>query len=426
MPRHTRSQRRSHRIRHALALTLVFTLTFAGSALALSYSRFQSNINQRDISAYLGEGRPTSRPSPVAESSTEPADPHEGEELNILLIGSDSREGANVAVDGSGTSEGMRSDTTMIVHVAADRSRVDVVSIPRDTLVDIPSCTLPDGTTTQPQSSAMFNSAFSTGGQTGDIGAAAACTILTVEELTGLYIDDFVVVDFAGFVNVIDALGGVAMYIPEDIDDRAADLEIEQGCRLLDGTTALGVARVRKTVGDGTDISRIGRQQDLVAAVIQEALSTSLLRNPARLYRFLDSATQTLTTGHRIGDIPEIAGLARSLSSIRLQDVTFVTMPFAWAGYRVVPAPQYVDFVWDALQEDRSIDPIYSGDAPEIALALREREAAATAQPETAPTQPGTTEPQPLQPEPTGSTPAPADPGDGSVDPSQCTKENAS
>lgn len=425
IPRHTRSQWRGHRIRHALSLTLVFTLTFTGSALALSYSRFQSNINQRDISVYLGDERPTVRPSPVVESTTEPADPHEGEELNILVIGSDSREGANVAVDGSGTSEGMRSDTTMIVHVSADRSRVEIVSIPRDTLVDIPSCTLPDGSTTRPQSSAMFNSAFSTGGRTGDVGAAAACTILTVEELTGLYIDDFVVVDFAGFVNVIDALGGIAMYIPEDIDDRAADLEIEQGCRLLDGTTALGVARVRKSVGDGTDISRIGRQQDLVAAVIREALSTNLLRNPARLYRFLDSATSTLTTGHQIGDIPEIAGLARSLSSIRAEDVTFITMPFAWSGYRVVPATQYVDFVWDALLADQRLDSIYSGDAPEIALAVKEREAAADddaaeAQPAPPPALPEDSETE------TGPAPEPPDPDDGRVDPTQCTKENAS
>lgn len=405
-------------------MTIVFILAFGGTAFTLSYSRFQTNISQRDISAYLGDGRPTSRPTPSEDPTTEPADPHEGKELNVLVIGSDSREGENVAIDGSGTSEGMRSDTTMIVHVSADRSRVEVVSIPRDTLVDIPACRLPDGTTTRPQSDAMFNSAFSTGGQTGDVGAAAACTILTVEELTGLYVDDFVVVDFAGFVNVIDALGGIAMYIPEDIDDRAADLTIEQGCRLLDGNAALGVARVRKSVGDGTDISRIGRQQDLVAAVIREALSTNLLRNPTRLYRFLDTSTQTLTTGQRIGDIPELVGLGRSLSSIRTENVTFVTMPFAWAGYRVVPAEQYVDFVWDAVRADQPVDPIYSGDAPDIARNLREREAApetqapgsgAADQPAPPPSDPG-----PPAPEPT------PDPGDGSIDPTQCTKANAS
>src|SRR5665647_2972681 len=200
----------------------------------------------------------------------------------------------------------MRSDTTMLAHISADRTHIEVVSIPRDTLVDIPACTLPDGTTTEPQYDAMFNSAFQLGAAGGDIGSATACTMLTVEELTGAYVDDFVVVDFAGFINVVDALGGVAMYVPEDIDDHLSGLQLEQGCHLLDGTEALGFARVRKTVGDGSDISRIGRQQDLVMAVVNEALTTSLLTNPARLYQFLDSTTRTLTTGQEVGDLTSL------------------------------------------------------------------------------------------------------------------------
>lgn len=397
-------------------VTLALVLTVSVTVVALSYWRLQGNITQRDLAEYLGAERPTRPPA-----SAEPVDAHAGEELNILVMGSDSREGDNAAVDQSGSSAGMRSDTTMIVHLSADRSRVEIVSIPRDALVDIPSCRLPDGTMTRPQYKAMFNAAFSTGGQTGDVGAAAACTILTVEELTGLYIDDFVVVDFAGFVKVIDALGGVAMYIPEDINDRAANLTLKQGCRLLDGNTALGLARVRKTVGDGSDISRIGRQQDLVAAVIQEALSTNLLRNPARLYQFLDSATRTLTTGDRVGDITQLVGLGLSLSSIRSEDVTFITMPFAWSGPRVVPAQQYVDHVWDAIRVDEPVDPIYSGDAPDIAQALRDRaaaaEAAAAASAEPAPS----TDATPQDSSGSGSAPS-----DETPDPAICTKATAS
>lgn len=379
--RHASIHRRARSLRHVVALSLVFLLAFSGAAFALSIARFQGNIDQQDIGSLLGDDRPT---RPVA-TPTGPVDAHEGEELNILVMGSDSRVGANAAIDGSGTSPGMRSDTTMVVHIPADRSRIEIVSIPRDTLVDIPACTLPDGAQTRAQYDAMFNSAFATGGTTGDVGAAAACTIRTVEQLTGLYIDDFVVVDFAGFVNVIDALGGVAMYIPEDINDRAADLVLEEGCRVLNGTQALGLARVRKTVGDGSDISRIGRQQDLVAAIIQEALSTNLLRSPVRLYQFLDTSTQTLTTGQSIGDLAALVGLASSLSAIRADDVVFITMPFTWAGARVVPADPYAGFVWEALVADEAVDAMYSGDSVDIAAALREQAAQEQAAQEQAP-----------------------------------------
>lgn len=398
----------------------MFVLAFATSVVGLTLGRVNQNIETHDIEDLLGTSRPTQSGTPP------PTDINEGRALNLLVIGSDSREGEN-DVDGAGatgTTSGMRSDTTMLAHISADRSRVEVVSIPRDTLVDIPACTRGDGTTTEPQNDVMFNSAFETGSEGGDIGTAAACTIMAVEELTGLYIDDFVVVDFAGFINVVDALGGVAMYIPEDIDDHLSGLQVEQGCRLLDGEDALGFARVRKTVGDGSDISRIGRQQDLVLAIIQEALSTNLLRNPPRLYRFLDTSTQTLTTGSRIGDVRALAGLGTSLSSIRADDVTFVTMPFEWAGPRVIPSWDYADLVWESLRSDTPVDPLLSGDAWAITTALQEREAAEAAAEATA--EPGPSEaPTPADPG-EGATPTVAPSPDPAVDPLLCTKETAS
>jgi len=408
---HARRLSRRHPVIRGIALATAFIVAFALSAAGLSYSRFQNNIDTQNIDQLLGSDRPTVVGTPS------PTDINRGRALNLLVLGSDSRSGENVAVDGSGTVEGMRSDTTMLVHISADRSHVEVVSIPRDTLVDIPACMRGDGSTSEPQAGAMFNAAFETGGKDGDIAAAAACTIRTVERLTGLYITDFVVVDFAGFINVVDALGGVAMFIPEDVDDAASDLQLEQGCRLLDGRQALGFARVRKSVGDGSDISRISRQQDLVLAIIDEALSTNLLRTPTRLYQFLDTSTQTLTTGDRIGSVSTLAGLGTSLASIRSGDITFVTMPFEWAGPRVTPAVEYADVVWEALRADELVDPIYSGEAWAIKLALEEREAAATAT---------TAAPDPAATEGTASatvTPEPAVPAE---DPSICTKETAS
>lgn len=415
-PRHKRRVRRRHPYARGVAVALVFVLTFATSVAALTWGRVNRNIDTSDIDSLLGSSRPTASGTPA------PTDINRGRALNLLVIGSDSREGEN-DVDGAGatgTTSGMRSDTTMLVHVSADRSRVEVVSIPRDTLVDVPACTRRDGTTTEPQYDVMFNSAFETGAEGGDIGSAAACTILTVEELTGIFVDDFVVVDFAGFINVVDALGGVAMYVPEDIDDHLSGLQIEQGCRLLDGEDALGFARVRKTVGDGSDISRIGRQQDLVLAIVEEALSSNLLRNPARLYRFLDTSTQTLTTGNRIGSVSTLAGLGTSLAGIRSDDITFITMPFEWAGPRVVPSSAYASLVWESLRSDTAADPIYSGESWAITVALEDREAAAQA-PAEAPPSGGTEQPPPSD-VPTTVAPT-SDPAD---DPLLCSKETAS
>ncbi|HZK05354.1 MAG TPA: LCP family protein [Actinomycetaceae bacterium] len=356
--RHSAKPVHGRRTLRVLATTLIFILSFSTAGFGLGYNRLQGNIQQPNIDEFLGTARPT---MPTPEPTEAYGDPAAGRALNVLVLGSDSRGGDNAALDGSGDTGGMRADTTMLAHISADRSHVDIVSIPRDTLVDIPACRLPDGTMSRPQTNAMFNSAFAIGGASGDVGAAAACAILTVEELTGIYIDDFVVVDFTGFINVVDALGGIAMYIPEDIVDPRADLELEAGCRLLDGHDALGLARARKSLGDGSDISRIGRQQDIVMKIIEEALSSRLLTDPIRLYRVLDVSTQTLTTSEGFGDIPQLIGLANALSGINSESITLVTMPFDWAGNRVAVSRSYVPYVWESLLADEPLDSAISG-----------------------------------------------------------------
>lgn len=241
---------------------MVGLLTFLGVGTALAYQELQGGVSTHNVDAILAGGeRPT--------GDTAPDDPLDGRAFNVLVMGSDARDSDDDAAD-YGFAAGMRSDTTLLMHVAADRSRADVVSIPRDLLVDVPSCPLPDGSSTPALSAGTgdngtrFNAAFAYGGQGGDVAYAAACTILTVEQMTGIYIDDFVVMDFGGFKGMIDALGGVEMCFSEDIDAPKAKLKLDAGCHELDGETALGVARARTGVGvgDGSDINRIGRQQE--------------------------------------------------------------------------------------------------------------------------------------------------------------------
>lgn len=333
----------------AVSVAVAGLVTFAISGSAFALATLQGNITTHDVSALVGEDRPTALPTP-----TDPADPAAGRPVNILVMGSDVRSGDN-AVYGEDI-EGMRSDTTLLVHFSADRGRADIISIPRDLLVDIPSCALPDGNKSYAQSDAMFNSAFATGGQSGQVEYAAACTIRTVEQMTGVFVDDYVVVDFTGFIRMVDALGGVPMCIPEDMYSEQAELDLVAGFQTLDGHDALAYARARKNVGDGSDISRIGRQQLLLGAMVRQVLSKNLLTDMPALYQFLDAATESVTAGPEIGQIRNMVGLANSLRAVPAGGVSFVTVPFAWAGARVVPTAD-AEALWAAIATDQPIGP---------------------------------------------------------------------
>lgn len=333
----------------ALITTAVAAFTVAGTATA--YSHLQGNIDAADVDALLGTERPT-QPEPK-----NPDDPNAGRAITILLLGSDSRVGSETVVDDG--VEGERSDTTMVVHLSADRSRIEVVSIPRDSLVDIPSCTRSDGSESWAQTDAMFNEAFSIGGASGKLSDAAACTQKTVESLTGVYIDDFVVVEMAGFVDMIDAVGGVPMCIEEDIDSPKADLTLSAGFQTLNGDTAVKYVRARtgEGLGDGSDLSRIGRQQEFVAALSREVLDSNLLSDLPSLYQFLDAATSSLTISKDLASIPDLAGLAYSIRNVSGESITLMTIPYATAPSdrnRVVWAAGS-DEIWARMAADEPI-----------------------------------------------------------------------
>lgn len=341
-PRHAGSHPR-HIIR-AIAVACLGLLTFVIAGSATAWYQLQGNIATPEVDQYLPSDRPTGTDAPIDALS-------DGD-VNILVMGSDSREGDNT---GYGTDvEGMRSDSTLLVHIAADRSRVEVISIPRDLIVEVPSCLLPDGSQSPYYSGVRFNSAFSAGAQGGDLGAAAACTIRTFETMSGIYVDDFVIVDFSGFKSMVDAIGGVDLCISEPITDRKANLDLAAGCQTLDGEQALGLARARKNVGvgDGSDISRIDRQQELLRAMAAKAMSADVVANPSTLLSFLGAATSSLTTSERIGNLQTMAGLAYSLRDLDASDLTFATMPFDWSG-NVVLQNADSNVLWESILADQ-------------------------------------------------------------------------
>ncbi|MFD9328889.1 LCP family protein [Streptomyces sp. NPDC060065] len=236
---------------------------------------------------------------------------------NILLIGSDSRAGDGNAKYGrdSGTE---RSDTTILLHLAANRRSATAVSLPRDLMVDVPSCRRPDGTRTEPML-AMFNYAFQTGG--------SACTIRTVEKLTNIRVDHHMVVDFNGFKEMVDAVDGVRVCLKEPIDDKEAQLKLPAGKVTLNGEQALGYVRARKSIGDGSDTDRMDRQQRFLGALVNKVRSNDVLLNPTKLYPVLDAATSSLTTDPALANLRGLYDLVRGMRNIPTERVQFLTVP---------------------------------------------------------------------------------------------------
>lgn len=351
--KHRRALSSAAKIRRIFGLFLLSLLLGLGSLAATVIYNLQGNINQHDFNDLLKGAK---RPGEVI-----PLDQKEGMPINVLLIGSDSRE----RTDPNSEITGMRSDTVMLVHISADRQRADFVSIPRDTLVDIPSCQLTDDERSYPQKQQMFNTAFSTGGIYGDVNAAATCTLRTVEKLTDVVIDGWVVIDFVAFQGIVNTLGGVEMCFEEAIHEEFSGLNVTAGCHNLDGEQALALARMRYGIDDGSDLSRITRQQELVGKIAGKMLSMNLASDLPKFYSIVKEITQNLDTSSGLGNFRWLSGFLYSLRNLQVENINFLTMPNYFAPDqpgRVVPADN-ADLVWAALRRDMPISPeILSGD----------------------------------------------------------------
>ncbi|ROS76982.1 LytR family transcriptional attenuator [Cellulomonas sp. PhB143] len=370
-PRHTPPRHRPHLLR-LLALGLTGVVAFVAAGAGAAYLDLSSDLRVDDVDPLLGSDRPVQRPVAVPTTAPDPTDPYAGDPINLLVMGTDLRSGTNVDV--AGTGDGMRSDTTLLVHVSADRTRAEVVSIPRDSLVDIPSCTLGDGTTTSPRSSAMFNEAFTIGGGPDeDIGSAAACTRRTVEQLTGVRTTDHVVVQMNGIEPIVDAVGGVRMCLPEAMHGVKPDLDLPAGEQVLDGRTAIDFLRVRHGTGFGlelgSDLTRITRQQAFLDAMSQEVLSKNLVTDSPRLYKVVQATLRSISTSPGLGSPAALAGLAFSLRSVPADRIVFTALPVVDAPSdpnRVVWA-EGTDEIWERVAADEPPPglPPMPGDAAE-------------------------------------------------------------
>jgi LCP family protein required for cell wall assembly len=287
----------------SLALLLI-AVTGAGFVIL---RHFDTNLKQDDIRGLLG---------------AQPVNLHPQAE-NIMVIGSDSRQGLSKAY-GSGLVTD-QSDTLMIIHIPADRKWAEVMSIPRDSWVGIPACKMGNGQMSGPQQY-KINEAFAIGNLDGNHTALGiACTVKTLEQDTGIYIDHFIAVNFTGFKDMVSALGGVYECNPTPINDPNSNLHLAAGTHLLTPTQALGYVRARYTLGDGSDLERIDRQQAFMSSLVDRVKSELL--DPIAIYKFLDATTKSLTIDSQLGGVTGLYNLGQSLRGIPSSKIAFFTIP---------------------------------------------------------------------------------------------------
>jgi LCP family protein required for cell wall assembly len=241
--------------------------------------------------------------------------------LNILLLGATSRTNNPDGVPGGDHDN--QSDTIMLAHISADRRWASVVSLPRDLMVHIPSCKRGTGFSSEHQAD-QINNAFEYGGP--------ACSIATIEGFSNLRIDHFVEIDFQGFKDLTNAVGGVPVCLPKPVDDPKSGLHLAAGPQVINGDTALAFVRTRyglatAGLGNGGDLARIRLQQQFISSLLHKLSGDDVLLNPVKLYSMLDTATRSITTDTGLGSTTKLAGLAHTLTGLPANKVSFITVP---------------------------------------------------------------------------------------------------
>ncbi|MET9595806.1 LCP family protein [Streptomyces sp. NPDC006516] len=336
-PKRGRKKERTRRRGLKITLGVLVVLLLAGGGTA--YWMFQDldgNIKGVDIDKALGEDRPEKLPTTGQ---------------NLLVLGSDSRAGAeNKELGGGGGVSGARSDTALVVHIPEGRTEAVAVSIPRDTLVTRPECVKGDGSKMASAERVMFNSVYSQVGP--------ACVVKTVEKMSGVRIDHYLEINFAGFKDLVDAIGGVTVKVEEPIKDKASGLDLTAGTHKLDGTESLAYVRTRHGVGDGSDLGRIGLQQQFLMALLTEIKSQDLLGSPTSTYKIANSATKSLTTDEGLASLTSLAEFARSMNGVDPASMETIMLPVAYDKRdpnRVVAAEPQAGDLWKAIRTDGTI-----------------------------------------------------------------------
>ena len=301
----TKPRRRGRRVLAWIAAITSLTLVIGAALGYAALMRYDGQITRIDVFGGLGEDRPEAAPRGAK---------------NILLVGSDSRDGAAPGDPNQGRGKnkvvGQRSDTIILAHLYGNSDKAQLVSFPRDTMVTIPAYTDDTGATVAPHPS-KINGAFSEGG--------APLLIRTIESLTSLYIDNYMQIDFEGFTSMVDTLGGVEICLSKPAKDDVSGVNLKAGRQVVKGDQALSFVRQRQGLPGG-DLDRIANQQKFIGALVRKTLSAGTLLDPFKLNGVLNVATKSVDIDKSLS-VNDLRKLAVRFSRFDAGGVIFSTVP---------------------------------------------------------------------------------------------------
>lgn len=322
----------------SLAAVLVLGVGTAG----LLFYRLQHNVTTAPLTA--GVGNKSSDKPPAEDTGS----------LQILILGTDTRDGANSQYGSAEDSTGEgQSDVMLLMDISADNSRVSVTSFPRDLIVPIPDCTpVKGGDVVYGSPAGQLNAALAAG---------PGCTVSAINDITGLTIDHFMLADFTAVKELSTALGGVEVCVDHSVDDfDGSHLVLPAGKSLVQGEQALAFLRTRHSFGDASDLARIKAQQYFLASMVRKVKSEGTLTNVPKLYNLADVVTKNLTIDNDLANIPAMVGIASRLAKIDLANVAFVTVPtepYVGDNNRVQLKEPDAGQFFAALRNDKSLTP---------------------------------------------------------------------
>lgn len=272
--------------------------------------------------------------------------------VNILLTATDTRTGQGDAWGTTDDSSGAGlNDVTMLVHLSQDHTHVVVVSFPRDLMVAIPECPDGQGGWNSAMSSQPLNTTLSYGG--------VACTVLTVEQLTGVKIPFAGVVDFSGVVSMSNAVGGVPVCITGGgIHDEHTDLDLPDGTSVLKGKQAAEFLRTRYGVGDGSDLGRISNTQVFLSSLVRTVMTKSTLTNPVKMWGLAKASLAHIRWSESLNSVTTLYQIAMATKDLDFGNVVFVQYPVGDdpdAPGKVVADHESADPLIEAVRNDLPI-----------------------------------------------------------------------
>jgi LCP family protein required for cell wall assembly len=319
--------------------TMAFLLVVVGTAGYLFLKHLEGNVSTTDVGDAGSKGF------------------SKDEAFNILIIGTDKRTGKGNEGYGDKGSVG-HADTNILLHVAKDRTNATAMSIPRDMIVDVPDCPTkqPDGS--EKVIAGTDNVRFNT--SLGQDGRDPGCTMRTVESVTGIHVDHFMMADFNAVKTLSSAVGGVDVCLKHAVDDPKSHLKLPAGESKIEGEQALAFVRTRHSFGNAGDLDRIKVQQQFLGSLARKMSSSDTLTNPTKLYKLANAATKALTVDTGIGDVSTLKDVALELKKVPTKNITFLTLPVIdnpaekKVHATVIPDPNLSPGVFDAIKNDVS------------------------------------------------------------------------